>query len=124
LGRGTTSQDQEKKKGMNETVFVLSEEKYFEYLDKIEKQEKILKHHILKDSFFHENDEIVALLCEYLSLLDHMKIILEDIEEQHEEKNKFFYLAKDQALKFSVFFEGAVTTKELLTSKNVSLSLH
>jgi len=109
---------------MSETVFVLSEEKYFEYLDKVERQEKILKHYLLKDTFFHENDEIIALLCEYLSLLDHMKIILEDIEEQHEEKNEFFYLASDQALQFTVFFEGAVTTKELLTSKNVSLSLH
>ena len=109
---------------MSETVFVLSEEKYFEYLDKIERHEAMLKHYLLKDTFFHENNEIVVLLCEYLSLLDHMKTMLEDIEEQHEEKNKIFYLASEQALKFTVFFEGAVTTKELLTSKNVSLSLH
>ena len=109
---------------MKETVFVLSEEKYFEYLDKIEKHDKILKHNLFKDTFFHENDETIALMCEYLSLLDHMKLILEDIEEQHNEQGNFFYLEKEQAIKFSVFFEGAVTTKELLTSKNVSLSLH
>ena len=109
---------------MKETVFVLSEEKYFEYLDKIEKQNKALKHNLFKDTFFHENEETIALMCEYFSLLDHMKFILEEIEEQYNEQDKFFYLEKEQAIKFSVFFEGAVTTKELLTSKNVSLSLH
>ncbi len=109
---------------MSKAVFILSEEKYFEYLDKIERHEKMLKHHLLQDDFFHENDEKIALLCEYFSLLNHMKIMLEDIEEQHDTKTKDFYMTEQQALKFSVFFEGAVTTKELLTSKNVSLSLH
>jgi len=109
---------------MNETVFILSEEKYFDYLDKTERQEKALKHYLFEDTFFHENEEIVVLLCEYVSSLSQMKRILEDIEEQYHEKDKCFYLADTQAFKFSIFLESAVSTKELLSKKNVSLSFH
>jgi len=109
---------------MNETVFILSEEKYFDYLEKTEGQEKALKHCLFEDTFFHENEEIIVLLCEYVSSLHQMKRLLEDVEDQYDKKDKCFYLTEIQALKFSVFLESAVSTKELLSKKNVSLSSH
>lgn len=109
--------------------YFLTKNEYSQYLYLIDSSRYNLID-LLKDLLKDENSivypENLSLLCEAIGTLHHIENNLDNIAKKSELDNTIeaWHVEKKDGLRFLIYYEAFLATKEMLLKNNLSFSLH
>tara|TARA_R100000995_G_scaffold27574_1_gene12092 strand:- start:244 stop:594 length:351 start_codon:yes stop_codon:yes gene_type:complete len=107
-------------------VFTFEEEVWLRYIHKIESDRTILDNLLFSGKDGDLTPYNKSKLCEYYSVLYSLEEIMYKLADDDffDPETKSFIVSEDLAMKFSLFMQALVLSKEIVTENNCSISLH